>query len=52
MFTVDGEDRYVNKVFEEFDDYCDAMELAYRIRKEGGWAAIYDDDGLIEVVEI
>lgn len=49
MYIVSGEDRYDDEVEKEFDNFYDAAEMAYRIREEGGWAEVYDENGEVEI---
>ena len=49
MYIVSGEDRYDGEIEKEFDNFHDALEVAERIREEGGWADVFDKDGIVEI---
>ena len=51
MYIVSGEDRYDGEVEKEFDanEFFAAEMMAVRIREEGGWADVYDENGIIEI---
>lgn len=49
MYIVSGEDRYDGEVEKAFDDFSKALDMVLRIREEGGWADVFDEDGIVEI---